>query len=192
MSPNRIIRPMAAADRSGVFRILENAGNFTPEEVATALELIDEWLELGEHSGYLTYVLESITEGKSEVLGYACFGPTPLTESTYDLYWIAVDKSKHRGGVGKRLLKFAEDEVTRRGGKLLLIETSSQETYGGTIQFYEKTGYELVGKIKEYYKSGEDKRIFAKKRQAPLSTTVTEAEAPPTVVRVEAPDPVLS
>src|SRR5437773_3640973 len=194
MSLNRIIRPMAAADRSGVFRILENAGNFTPEEVATALELIDEWLELGEHSGYLTYVMESVSEGDSEVLGYACFGPTPLTESTYDLYWIAVDKSKHRGGVGKRLLKFAEDEITRRGGKMLLVETSSQETYDGTIQFYEKTGYELVGKIKEYYKPGDDKLIFAKRLEAQTSvtTTASELERPPAVVQVEAPDPVLT
>src|SRR6266436_37896 len=169
---NRTIRPMVAADRSGVFRILENAGNFTPEEVGTALELIDEWLDLGEHSGYLTYVMESVSEESSEVLGYACFGPTPLTESTYDLYWIAVDKSKHRGGVGKRLLKFAEDEITRRGGKVLLVETSSQDTYGGTIQFYEKTGYDLVGKIKEYYKAGDDKLIFAKRLPAPATTTV--------------------
>jgi ribosomal protein S18 acetylase RimI-like enzyme len=160
---NLIIRPMVAADRGGVFRILENAGNFTPQEVAIALELIDEWLELGEHSGYLTYVLEAHGEEAAEVLGYVCFGPTPLTESTYDLYWIAVDKSKHRGGVGKRLMKFTEEETLRRGGKLLLIETSSQETYGGTIQFYERTGYELVGKIKEYYKPGDDKLIFVKR-----------------------------
>jgi ribosomal protein S18 acetylase RimI-like enzyme len=166
---NRTIRPLVAADRSGVFRILENAGNFTPAEVGIALELIDEWLELGEHSGYLTYVLEARDPEKSEVLGYVCFGPTPLTESTFDLYWIAVDKSKHRGGVGKRLLKFSEEEVLRRGGKMLLIETSSQETYGGTIQFYERTGYELVGKIPEYYKPGDDKLIFAK-RLAPSVT----------------------
>src|SRR5258708_17394466 len=130
MSPNRIIRPMVAADRGGIFRILENAGNFTPEEVATALELIDELLELGEHSGYLTYVLESQGDDAAEVLGYVCVGPTPLTEATYDLYWIAVDKSKHRGGVGKRLMKFTEEEVARRGESLLLIETSPQETYG--------------------------------------------------------------
>jgi len=184
---------MTAADRSGVFRILESAGNFTPEEVAIALELIDEWLELGEHSGYLTYVLESVTEEGSEVLGYVCFGPTPLTESTYDLYWIAVDKPKHRGGVGKRLLKFAEDEIARRGGQMLLVETSSQETYGGTIQFYEKTGYELVGKIKDYYKPEDDKLIFMKKLPVAVPTaTVSEVESPPAVVRVEAPDPVLS
>ena len=191
---NRTIRPLVAADRSGIFRILESAGNFTPEEVATALELIDEWLELGEHSGYLTYVLEGRDESTSEMLGYVCFGPTPLTESTYDLYWIAVDKSMHRGGAGKRLLKFAEEEVVRRGGKMLLAETSSQETYGGTIQFYEKTGYDLVGKIKEYYKPGDDKLIFAKKLPTPVAVTTTENEAehPPAVVRVEAPDPVLS
>jgi len=192
MSPNRIIRPLVAADRSGVFRILENAGNFTPEEVATALELIDEWLELGEHSGYLTYVLESQSEAVSEVLAYVCFGPTPLTESTYDLYWIAVDKSKHRGGVGKRLLKFAEEEIVRRGGKMLLVETSSQETYGGTIQFYEKTGYVLVGKIKEYYKPGDDKLIFMKKLSAGEPAAANEAERSPAVVLAEAPDPVLT
>ncbi len=172
MSPSTVIRPLVAADRSGVFRILENAGNFTPEEVATALELIDEWLELGEHSGYLTYVLESQGEESAEVLGYVSFGPTPLTESTYDLYWIAVDKSKHRGGVGKKLLKFTEEEIVRRGGRMLLIETSSQETYGGTIQFYERTGYELVGKIKEYYKPGDDKLIFAKRMAAPAAVDV--------------------
>jgi len=166
---------MVAADRGGVFRILENAGNFTPEEVATALELIDEWLELGEHSGYLTYVLESRGEESSEVLGYVSFGPTPLTESTYDLYWIAVDKSKHRGGVGKRLMKFTEEETVRRGGRMLLIETSSQETYGGTIQFYERSGYELVGRIPEYYKAGDDKLIFAKALAAPALSDSTLA-----------------
>jgi ribosomal protein S18 acetylase RimI-like enzyme len=176
MSMNRTIRPMVAADRSGVFRILENAGNFTPEEVATALELIDEWLELGEHSGYLTYVLEARDEVSAEVLGYVSFGPTPLTESTYDLYWIAVDKSKHRGGVGKKLMKFTEEETVRRGGKMLLIETSSQETYGGTIQFYVRTGYELVGKIPEYYKPGDDKLIFAKRltQSVPVDRAATD------------------
>ena len=120
---------MAAADRSGVFRILESAGNFTPEEVAIALELIDEWLELGEHSGYLTYVLESVSEEGSEVLGYVCFGPTPLTESTYDLYWIAVDKPKHRGGMVtmRGLTRNQRDEVVvEADGKMLVGSRPAQ------------------------------------------------------------------
>lgn len=191
----QIIRPMVAADRGGVFRILEGAGNFTPEEVGIALELIDEWLELGEHSGYLTYVFEEQGDAESLVWGYICFGPTPLTQSTYDLYWIAVDKAKHRSGVGKKLLKFAEEEVLRRGGKLLLAETSSMETYGGTIAFYDKTGYELVGKVSDYYKPGDDKLIFAKRLSATVAperalTPVEQTQIP--AVAVEAPDPVLS
>jgi ribosomal protein S18 acetylase RimI-like enzyme len=80
--------------------------------------------------------------------------------------------------VGKRLLKFTEEEIVRRGGKMLLVETSSQETYGGTIQFYERTGYELVGKIKEYYKPGDDKLIFAKRlAQSVPADRVAPAEA---------------
>ncbi|HJQ12260.1 MAG TPA: N-acetyltransferase [Gemmatimonadaceae bacterium] len=188
----QIIRPMVAADRGGVFRILESAGNFTPEEVGTALELIDEWLELGEHSGYPTYVLEEQGEGDSRVWGYVCFGKTPLTESTYDLYWIAVDKTKHRSGVGRRLLRFAEEEVVRRGGKLLLAETSSMETYGGTIAFYEKTGYELVGKIVEYYKAGDDKLIFAKRLPATVVAPLLQPERKPAVIQAEAPEALLS
>jgi ribosomal protein S18 acetylase RimI-like enzyme len=190
-----VIRKLVAADRSGVFRILESAGNFTPEEVGTALELIDEWLELGEHSGYLTYVLEDQGDEESKVWGYVCFGPTPLTEATYDLYWIAVDKAKHRSGVGKKLLKFTEEEVSRRGGRLLLVETSSQEAYGGTIAFYERTGYDLVGKIKDYYRLGDDKLIFVKRLPAPVASERVvlpmKADEIP-VVAVEAPDPVLS
>jgi ribosomal protein S18 acetylase RimI-like enzyme len=107
------------------------------------------------------------------------FGATPLTEATYDLYWIAVDKSKHRGGVGKKLMKFTEEEIVRRGGAMLLIETSSQETYGGTIQFYEQTGYELVGKIPEYYKPGDDKLIFAKRLATPASVDLAQSSAEP-------------
>ncbi|HJP59811.1 MAG TPA: GNAT family N-acetyltransferase, partial [Gemmatimonadaceae bacterium] len=113
--------------------------------------------------------------------------------STYDLYWIAVDKTKHRSGVGRKLLKFAEEEVGRRGGKLLLAETSSTETYGGTIAFYEKTGYELVGKIVDYYKTGDDKLIFAKKlTQFVVERVVPIEERKPAGVAVEAPDPVLT
>jgi hypothetical protein len=57
---------------------------------------------------------------------------------------------------------------------MLLIETSSQETYGGTIQFYERTGYELVGKIPEYYKPGDDKLIFAKRLAIPAPVVVLQ------------------
>lgn len=156
------IRPLAARDRDAVRVILEKAGNFTADEIATAIELVDEWLELGEGSQYLTYVLES-TNDPFPIIGYVCFGEAPLTTGTYDLYWIAVDTKHHRGGHGKKLIEFAEREIGKRGGRMLLIETSSQEMYGGTIRFYEGTGYEMAARIKDFYKSGDDKLVFCKR-----------------------------
>jgi ribosomal protein S18 acetylase RimI-like enzyme len=159
------IRPLAKEDHDAVRVILENAGNFTAEEIETAIELVDDWLADGEDSGYLTYVLES-TNNPFPIVGYICFGEAPLTIGTYDLYWIAVDTKHHRGGFGKKLIQFAEEEIERRGGRMLLIETSSQETYGGTISFYERSGYEIAGRIKDFYKLGDDKLIFCKRVDA--------------------------
>jgi ribosomal protein S18 acetylase RimI-like enzyme len=50
----------------------------------------------------------------------------------------------------------------KRGGRMLLIETSSQETYGATIRFYERNGYQLMARIKNYYRIGDDKLVFSK------------------------------
>ena len=44
----------------------------------------------------------------------------------------------------------------------MLIETSSQESYGGTIHFYERSGYELAARIRNFYRVGDDKLIFQK------------------------------
>jgi ribosomal protein S18 acetylase RimI-like enzyme len=89
-------------------------------------------------------------------------------------------------------MKFTEEEIARRGGKLLLIETSSQETYGGTIQFYERTGYALVGKIPEYYKPGDDKLIFAKRLAGPASGDAVLVGESGKVQIVAKPDSVVS
>jgi ribosomal protein S18 acetylase RimI-like enzyme len=154
------VRPMQMHDRPAVEQIVAGVAVFSPGEVETALELVDEWLEEGEASGYLTYVLEE--SDPPAIRGYVCFGPTPLTESTWDLYWVAVDPGAQGRGYGQTLLAFAEVEVERQGGRLLLIETASQEAYGATIRFYERAGYELVSRIRDFYRRGDDKLTFAK------------------------------
>jgi len=154
------IRPLEARDRPEVERIVSGVAVFSPGEVEIALELIDEWLDEGETSGYLTYVLEENDPGM--VRGYVCFGPTPLTESTWDLYWVAVDPAAQGKGYGQKLLAFAESEMRRRDGRLLLIETASHEAYGATVRFYERAGYELVSRIRDFYRAGDDKLTFAK------------------------------
>ena len=158
-----ILRPLATSDRTALERIIAAVAVFSPEEIEIALELVDEWLEIGEESGYLTYVIEETAEtGKGTVRGFVCFGPTPLTEGTYDLYWVAVDPAAQGRGYGQQLLAFAESEVRGLGGRLLLIETASHEAYAATVRFYERAGYELVSRIPNFYRVGDDKLTFAK------------------------------
>jgi len=59
-------------------------------------------------------------------------------------------------------LQFVEEDLRKRNARLLVIETSSMETYGNTVRFYEKAGYQLASVIKEFYKPGDDKLTFIK------------------------------
>ncbi len=159
------IRPLAARDRARILEVVTATGNFTAAEIDVAMEVVDEALAdpVFPRGDYRAYVAE---DDRGQVAGYECHGPTPLTAGTYDLYWIAVDPACQGSGFGRALLAFAEADVRAAGGRLLLIETSSQESYGATIRFYEKSGYPLAARIKGYYRPGDDKLIFAKELTA--------------------------
>ena len=152
-------RPLEPRDRTRVTSIVHEVGIFTEDEIRTACELIDAWLNVGEKSDYICHVIED----QETVRGYICFGPTPLTDGTFDLYWIAVDPTVHGNGYGQALIGVAEREVKSRGGRLLVIETASQEAYEGTVRFYQRAGYELVSRIPDFYRIGDDKLTYAKR-----------------------------
>ena len=156
------IRDLKARDRSPIETIVASTGKFSKVEIATAMELVDQALQSGDESGYYFAVLETGSKNSAKVRGYACYGPVPLTEAAYDLYWIAVDPASQGSGFGQRLLKFVEQDVLRRGGRMVLIETSSLESYGATVRFYERSGYDLAARIHNFYKMGDDKLVFQK------------------------------
>jgi ribosomal protein S18 acetylase RimI-like enzyme len=155
------IRSLEPGDRSRIEEMVVATGKFNDEEVATALELVDHALIDGEKSGYVFAVMEEAA-GDAPVVGYACYGPTPLTQGVYDLYWIVVDPAAQGKGLGRLLTRHVEQDVVSRGGRMLLIETSSQESYVPTVRFYERTGYQLAARIKNFYRIGDDKLIFSK------------------------------
>lgn len=152
------IRGVTAADRPRIHDILVATGAFTPEEVECADELVAEAALQPEKGDYLVYVLD---DGE-HVQGYVCFGATPLTDGTYDLYWIAVDPTSHGRGHGKALVAFVEQDLRSRGGRLLLIETSSKDSYGATQQFYLRCGYAELARIPAFYRPGDDKLVYGK------------------------------
>jgi len=163
-----MIRALRPDDRQPIRELLDSTGHFTAPDIDVALELVDRALSEGEASGYLIHVLTEPdgTSGGDVVRGYVCFGPTPMTDGTYDLYWIAVHVSQQGNGFGRALLRFAEEQVAQRGARLLLIETSSQASYSGTVRFYERSGYVLVARIADFYRVDDDKLVFAKRIRA--------------------------
>ena len=152
---------VAAVEKDGhaIQDITVSAGVFEPAEVETVAELWNEYLQKGpQTSGYYFIVYR---DGE-QVLGYACYGPRALTEGTYDLYWIAVDRTHHRHGVGQALLRQVENEVHYMGGRLIVVETSSLERYAPTRRFYEVSGYLREATLRDFYKPGDDLVIFTK------------------------------
>jgi len=133
-------------------------GVFTEEEVEIALELIDAVLGVPEQTDYIIRVCEE--EGK--VAGYYCVGPTPATEGTFDLYWVAVDPALHGKGIGRALDEHACDLIRGMSGRLIIAETSSLPRYSKTRDFYVRRGYTEIAKIADYYRPGDDLVVYGK------------------------------
>jgi GNAT superfamily N-acetyltransferase len=147
-------------DGDQIHFITANAGVFSQDEVECVDELWQEYLAQGaEKSGYY-WLVERDDDGR--LLGYSCFGPRALTSGTFDLFWIAVDSTIHRGGVGRRLLSATEQAVRDLGGRLLFVETSGLPKYELTRKFYLGTGYTQDAIIKDFYSEGDDLVIYTK------------------------------
>jgi ribosomal protein S18 acetylase RimI-like enzyme len=139
-------------DRPYLKALLEEDGLFLPVEIECALELIDQAVEVGQNSGYHALIA---ADGADHPMGYCCYGPTPMTKSTWDLYWVATHP-RHRGqGVGRSLLNRMEMDVRRRGGNRIRLETSEKEGYDPARGLYDKAGYIVAGRIAEFYQPGD-------------------------------------
>jgi ribosomal protein S18 acetylase RimI-like enzyme len=153
------IRPMTADDKPLVMDILRHTPEFKRHEVAVAEEVIDTYLRDSKKSGYHIIV----AEGNPEIDGYICYGPTPCTEGTWDIYWEAVKRGKRGGGIGTALIKTAETAVRKERGRLLIVETSSTPAYENTRLFYTSRGYRIISRIPDFYAPGDDKIIMHKR-----------------------------
>jgi ribosomal protein S18 acetylase RimI-like enzyme len=153
------LRGLRVEDRPSIARILESSGAFQDQEVAVGLELVDETLRPGPSTDYAW----SIAEREGRVVGFACYGPVPLTSGTYDLYWIAVEPESRGSGVADKLDDAVSMAVRGLGGRWLLAETSSTAAYGPARAFYARRGYRLLGRIEDFYRTGDDRLTFGKR-----------------------------
>ncbi|MDI6768413.1 MAG: GNAT family N-acetyltransferase [Anaerolineales bacterium] len=148
------------ADGASILGIARNIELFEPGDIDTIQELWAEFTAKGDAASWYHFVA---ARRDGQVLGFACYGQRPLTQGTYDLYWIAVDKNHHRQGIGEVLLDEAEKQVKARGGRLLIAETAGKLAFEPTRRFYLRSGYQLEARIRDFYSPGDDLVVFTKR-----------------------------
>ena len=107
-----------------------------------------------------------LEDASKAVIGAAYFGPESFSDRVWNLYFLAVAKQHQGGGVGSALVAYVESNLRNRGNdvaKLLLIETSSVESFEKTREFYRKQGYVEEARIRDYYGPSDDKIVFWKR-----------------------------
>lgn len=150
------LRPVERAHRARLEQLTAATGLFRPDEVAIAVELLEESV-----AGSEDYRFVGAFAG-DDLMGYACWGATPGTQGTWDLYWIVVDPARQGEGIGTQLLTEVEKRLTAEGCRLVVVETSSRADYAATRRFYERRGYTRAATIPGYYGPGDDLVIYLK------------------------------
>lgn len=153
-----MIRKLLHSDREKIIDILIRTKHFSEEEIRIATELLDVYLENKSQEDYIIYVYEN----NGRTAGYICYGKRPLTNWTYDLYWIAVDPEVHGKGIGSELIRYMEKDLISSGAKIILIETSGRKEYENERKFYEKNRYEVQTIIKDFYREADDLYVYRK------------------------------
>ena len=145
-------------DIEGVRTLVAGTGFFSAEEIDIAAELVEERIAKGRASGY-EFV---IAEEDGRLVGYACYGLIPGSETSYDLYWIAVDADRQGRGLGREIMACSEAAMRRLGARQIYVDTSSSEKYVPTRAFYLANGYAVAAQFADFYRSGDSKVIFVK------------------------------
>ena len=143
-----------AGDPKVVGELVTATRFFSAEERDVAVELVDEALARGAASGYHFVLVDDSAGGIS---AYTCYGPIPATESSFDLYWIAVHPSAQRSGLGRKLLLETERRAGSMGARQMFVDTAGRDQYAPTRAFYERMGYRKAATLEDFYAPGDAK-----------------------------------
>ena len=123
-----------------------------------ALEVIDLALQPSNPGAFVL-----VASRNGELVGYVAYGPTPMTEGTYDLHWIASEPAQRGKGIGAGLIASMEADLRRRNARLVRVETSATEDYGPARGFYQSMRYLEESRFRDFYRPGDDLILLKKK-----------------------------
>ncbi|HLO43433.1 MAG TPA: GNAT family N-acetyltransferase [Leadbetterella sp.] len=149
------IRPVVKSDINDL-KIVVDSSELFPSEYLD--EMISDYFNNPETQDiWFTY----IDKNKPVAIGYCV--PEKLTDGTYNLLAIGVSQDVQRKGIASQMMNYIEQQLKQKGGRILIVETSSDDAQIGARQFYHKIGYTQAAVIKDFWKDGEDKIVFWKR-----------------------------
>jgi ribosomal protein S18 acetylase RimI-like enzyme len=153
------MRNLKRSDLPHLHRILCTTGAFHEEEIKVAMELFHAVLDDPMQKDYLV----AIEEEDGQISGYILYGPVPLADRVYDIYWLAVKPDSQGKGVGRRLIAHVEENIKDLGIRMICLETSSKDSYERTRRFYQQAGYVEESRIRDFYYDGDDRITYVKR-----------------------------
>ena len=151
-------------ETNALVELAHQTGVFYDLEIVTLREVfVDYFAEAHDQYGHRCYTARM----DGTLAGFVYVAPIEMTDRTWEIWWIAVRKDLQGRGVGGKILMACEAELVEADCRVLLIETSALPHYDPTRKFYLKHGYTEVASIPDYYRDGDDKRIFWKRLVPP-------------------------
>ena len=148
-----VVRDVAERDLAGLKAVIDATGLFPSP-------MLDDMVR-----GYLDGAAEqeiwvTVDDGRPVAVGYCA--PERMTDGTWNMLLIAVDPSAQGRGVGAAIMRHVEGQLSAKGARILIVETSGLPEFEATRRFYLGIGYAEEARIRDFYQAGEDKIVFRK------------------------------
>lgn len=152
-----MIRPAQPSDRAALLTVAIESGLFD-EDQADGLG--------AEIAGYFESPTPThrwyVHEAGGDVVAAAYVEPELFAEGTWNLQFLAVSSSHQGSGLGAALVAHVEGVLRSSRGRVLIVETSSVESFESTRAFYAKLGFVEEARIRDFYAPGDGKVVFWK------------------------------
>ena len=148
------IRALVREDLSAPSAIVAETGFFPPEMLG---DLTSPFLD--DESGGLWLVA---SDGAAPV-GFCHAVPEPLAEGVWTMLALGVLPSARRRGLAAALVSEIEARLAGTGARLLIVDTSSGETFAPARRFYASQGYTLEARLGDFWAEGDDKLTFTRR-----------------------------
>ncbi|MDZ8225668.1 MULTISPECIES: GNAT family N-acetyltransferase [unclassified Nostoc] len=152
-----MIRPTIPDDTTALIALADASGLFQPNQLEELGEMLSEYFNCSSDSNRFW-----ITDDDNGAVGVAYCEMERMTDETWNLQLIAIRPDRQGQGRGATLLRYVEQTLMARGGRVLLVETSGTPDFERTRAFYRKCGYEEEARIRDFYQAGADKIVYRK------------------------------